>query len=66
MSYAWPYKPWAGVQHRMVTQDLPCNHTMAKTSRLNVEQRRASRSLIINIDAPILHLTSLALSAKLD
>jgi hypothetical protein len=38
LSGARPYKPWAGVQHRIVTQDLPCNHTMAKTSRLNVEQ----------------------------
>jgi hypothetical protein len=37
VSDARPYKLWAGVRHRMVTQDLACNHTMEKSSRLNVE-----------------------------
>jgi hypothetical protein len=31
------YKPWAGVRHRIVTQDLACNYTMAESSGVNVE-----------------------------
>jgi hypothetical protein len=39
MSDARLYRPWAGVQHRIVTQDLARNHTIAKTSGANVNSR---------------------------
>jgi hypothetical protein len=44
VSDARPYKPWAGMRHRMVTQDLACNHTMAEISGANVEQQNLSSS----------------------